>query len=127
MTMNRRMHSGQDEPGDVLDALLRDEFYREIGEQRDRLPSAELILLAAKLNARIRCRVKSAALECWAELIVLCTLAALLSLGWNDVTAGLETFFPWVSADTPWAAGVGLASALLVFSLCWARGLLGRA
>ncbi len=127
MTMNRRMHSEQDAPGDVLDALLRNEFSREIGEQRDRLPSAELILLAAKLDACIQRRANAAALECWSEAIVLCTMAALLSFWWNDVAARLEALFPLASTGAPRTAGLGLASALLAFSLYWARGLLGRA
>ena len=124
--MNPRMHSEQDTPGDVLDSILRDEYCREIREQRGQLPTAELILLTAKLDARIQRRAAAGALDYWAEVSVLCIGVALISIWWSDAAAGLQALLPWASGATPWAAGVGLASALLAFSLCWTRVLFGR-
>lgn len=120
------MHPEQDTPSDVLDGLLRDEYCREIREQRARLPTAELILLAAKLDARIQRRAAAGALRYWAEVLVLCIGVTLISTWWYDAAAGLQALLPWASGAAPWAAGVGLASAFLACSLCWAPGLFGR-
>ena len=106
-----------------VEALLRDEFLREIEAQRDKVPDWRSIEMVARLNRLARQGCWPSNPEEWSHAFALGIISAVVAFWWNDAAAGLESLLLLESVGIPWAADLGLAGALLGIALGWTRGL----
>ncbi len=111
---------------DELEALLRATFESEVAAQRDRVPSREFVLLMARIAAYNRRQSKLATIQTWSEILVASTIAALMTIWWNDATSGLEAIRPLAQTNISGSALLGLAvgffTVMLFWSQTWIRG-----
>ena len=108
-------------PRDAVRDALTHEFSREVEAQRDQIPSARLILLAAQFEAKIRRRSRIDALVAWIRPLLLSSVAGLLAFWWNHVaTAPIEL----AVVTEPWVQAIALAALLFAMAFGWTRILL---
>jgi hypothetical protein len=111
---------------DELEALLRATFESETRAQRDRIPSREFVLLMARIAEYNRRQSKLVTIQAWSEILVVGTIAALMTFWWNDATSGLEAIRPLAQTNVSGSALLGLAvgffTVMLFWSQTWIRG-----
>ena len=123
MTGIKHSHNQQEMSPHQIEALLRDEFSREIEAQRDKVPDWRGIEIMARLNRRASTRSWPSNLADWSRALVLGIVSTMVALGWNDAAAGLNSLLLLESVGIPWAADLGLVGALLGITVGWTRGL----
>ena len=121
MKPRRRATAPHDNPRDAVRDALTQEFSREIETQRDKIPSAQSILLVARLEARIRRRSRADSLLAWTRPLMLSSVAGLLAFWWSRVAAAPLDLA--VLAE-PWMQATGLAALLFAMAFGWTRILL---
>ena len=111
---------------DELKALLRAIFESEIAVQSDRVPSREFVLLMAKIAEYNRRQSKLTTIQAWSEILVAGTIAAVMTIWWNDAMSGLEAIRPLAQMNVSGSALLGLAvgffTVMLFWSQTWIRG-----
>ena len=111
---------------DELKILLRATFESEIRAQSDRVPSREFVLLMARVAEYNRRESKLTTIQAWSEILVVGTIAALMTIWWNDATSGLEAIRPLAQTNISGSALLGLAvgffTVMLFWSQTWIRG-----
>ena len=117
MTELRNRRDDEDE----LEALLRETFETEIVAQRDRIPSREFVLLMARISEYNRRQSKLAMIQTWSEILVVATIATLMTFWWNDATSGLEAIRPLAQTSVSWSQMLGLAAGFLTVMLFWTQ------
>ncbi len=117
----RSVSAPHEDPRDAVRDVLTHEFSREIEAQRDQIPSAQSILLVARIEASIRRRSRTDSLLAWTRPLMLSSVAGLLAFWWSRVAvAPLELA---VVAE-PWMQATGLAALLFAMAFGWTRILL---
>ena len=106
-----------------LEALLRDEFSREIKAQRDKIPDWRSIETMARLDRRARRGSWPLNPAYWPHALALGIVTAVVAFWWHDATAGLQSLLLLERVGIPWAADLGLIGALLGITFSWTRGL----
>ena len=106
---------------DALEALLRVTFECEIATQRDLVPNRDFVLLMSRIAAYHRRQSKLATIQVWSEILVVGTIAALMTTWWNDATSGLEAIRPLAQTNVSWSALLGLAAGFLTLMLFWTQ------
>ena len=106
---------------DELEALLRATFESEIAAQRDRIPSREFVLLMARIGEYNRRQSKLATIQIWSEILMVSTIAALMTFWWNPATSGLEAIRPLAHTSVSWSLMLGLAAGFLTVLLFWTQ------
>ena len=113
------MTAPRDRRDDEMEVLLRATFESEIRTQRDRVPSREFVLLMARIAEYNRRQSKLTTIQAWSEILVVGTIAALMTFWWNDATSGLEAIVPLAQTGVSWSTLLGLAASLLALLLVW--------
>ena len=108
-------------PRDTVRVVLTQEFSRQIEAQRDKIPSAQSVLLVARFEARIRRRSRAESLLAWTRPLMLSSVAGLLAFWWSRVAAAPLDLA--VVAE-PWMQAIGLAALLFAMAFGWTRMLL---
>ena len=112
----------------AIESRLRDEFGREVEDQRGSVPSYESMLALAKIDALARRQSKAEVLAICGETVGFATLTALLAFWWNEAAAGLQTLLPLTEPSAVWGTSLGLAAAMLALTVMWMKSLsAGRA
>ena len=106
---------------DELKVLLRATFESEIRAQSDRVPSREFVLLMARIAEYNRRQSKLTTIQAWSEILVVGTIAALMTFWWNDATSGLEAIRPLAQTNISWSALLGLTAGFLSLMLFWTQ------
>ena len=104
---------------DELKALLRATFENEIGAQRNRVPSREFVLLMARIAEYNRRLAKLATIQAWSEILVVGTIAVLMTFWWNDATSGLEAIIPLSQTSVSWPALLGVSASIVALLSFW--------
>ena len=104
-----------------LEVLLRATFETEIAVQRDRVPSREFVLLMARIGEYNRRQSKLATIQTWSEILMVVTVAALMTFWWTDATSGLEAIRPLAQTSVSWSQMLGLAAGFLTVLLFWTQ------
>ena len=104
---------------DELKALLWATFESEIRAQRDRVTSREFVLLMARIAEYNRRESKLVTVQAWSEILMAGTIAALMTIWWNDATSGLEAIRPLAQTNVSGSALLGLAVGFLTVMLFW--------
>lgn len=113
--MTRLRNRGDDE----LEALLRATFETEIAVQHDRIPKREFVLLMARIGEYNRRQSKLATIQTWSEILMVATIAAVMTFWWTDATSGLEAIQPLAQTSVSWSLMLGLAAGFLTVLLFW--------
>ena len=116
-----RSHDRKEISRHQLEALLREEFSREIEAQRDKVPDCRSIEVMARLDRRTRQGSWPSVPVEWARALALGIVSTVVALWWNDATAGLQSLLLLESVGVPWAADLGLVGALLGITVGWTR------
>ena len=127
MSGMRRSHNRREISPHRVEALLRDEFSREIEAQRSKVPDWRNIEVMARLDGRARTRSWPSNPTEWSRALALGIVSTVVALWWNDAAAGLRSLLLLETVGIPWAADLGLVGALFGITVCWTRDLGHRA